>query len=139
MAGLAVIAGAIASIARLKQCKSDALEFMGIIVGAILLQPLVFFACYFSLLHSPRHLLETAERLRMTSLQSIYSRTLPIVMATVALCAGFYFVIPDLSVSDRILVIVFIGLASLTVPHMLLDALAAPAQVNGQQAATLAG
>jgi hypothetical protein len=76
------------------------------------------------LLHSPRHLLETARDLGLTSFRSIALRNLPILAATLALAVLFYLHLQVTPSSGRILMTVFIGLAALTVPHMLLDALA---------------
>jgi len=128
LAAIAVVVGLVGAILQFKQCKTDMLEFLAIVVAAILLGPLVFFTCYFSLLHSPRHLLETSAELGITTLRSICVKTLPIVAATVALCGVLYFVLPGASISGRILMTVFIGLASLTIPHMLLDSLASSPQ-----------
>jgi Brp/Blh family beta-carotene 15,15'-monooxygenase len=102
----------------------DLFELLAIMTGALLLSPLVFFTCYFTLLHSPRHLLETAEGLGMTRLKNIYLATLPVLLATLLLGAVAYGLLPHIGTPARLLRIVFIGLAALTVPHMLLDTLA---------------
>jgi Brp/Blh family beta-carotene 15,15'-monooxygenase len=119
-AGIAAVGAAL----RFRQRRSDALELFTIVAGALLLKPLVFFTCYFALLHSPRHLLETAERLGMTSLKRIYRATLPVVLATLVLAGFASSLLPRIGMDARVLRIVFIGLAALTVPHMLLDTLA---------------
>jgi len=104
--------------------RNDFFELLTITAGALLLHPLVFFTCYFTLLHSPRHLLETAEGLGMMRLKNIYLATLPVLLATLLLGAIAYGLLPDIGTNARLLRIVFIGLAALTVPHMLLDTLA---------------
>ncbi len=125
-----VLAPAAAAIAlagaalRVRHRSSDTWELLTIAAGSLLLQPLVFFTCYFALLHSPRHLLETAHGLGMTSLKRIYQATLPVVLATLFLAAIAYGLLPRIGLDARLLRIVFIGLAALTVPHMLLDTLA---------------
>lgn len=124
LAPLGVIAGGVGALLQLKQRKSDMAEFVAIVGGALLLEPLVFFTCYFSLLHSPRHLLETAQDLGLTSFRSIALKTLPILVATLALAALFHRNLRGAGSSERIVMTVFIGLAALTVPHMLLDTLA---------------
>jgi Brp/Blh family beta-carotene 15,15'-monooxygenase len=115
--GIAAVGAAL----QFRQRKSDALELLSLVAGALLLQPLVFFTCYFALLHSPRHLLETAEGLGMTSLKRVYLATLPIVLATLLLAGLAYSLLPHIGTDARLLRIVFIGLAALTVPHMLLE------------------
>jgi Brp/Blh family beta-carotene 15,15'-monooxygenase len=124
LAPLAVVAGGVGALRQFKQRRSDLKEFLAIVVGALLLEPLVFFTCYFSLLHSPRHLLETARNLRLTSFRRIALKSLPILAATLALAVLLYLYLQGAPSSGRILMTVFIGLAALTVPHMLLDALA---------------
>ncbi len=130
LAPLAVVAGGVGALLQFKQRRSDLEELLAIVAGAILLEPLVYFTCYFSLLHSPRHLLETARDLGLTSFRSIALRSLPILAATLALAVLFYLHLQGTPSSGRILMTVFIGLAALTVPHMLLDALASK---NGKQ------
>jgi hypothetical protein len=76
------------------------------------------------LLHSPRHLLETAEDLGLTNFRSIALKSLPTLAATLVLAVLFYLHLHGAPASGRILMTVFVGLAALTVPHMLLDTLA---------------
>jgi Brp/Blh family beta-carotene 15,15'-monooxygenase len=86
---------------------------------AWLSHPLVYFALYFSLSHSPRHLrqqwaqLSSTERRPALFLVSLFT-VLPIVAALLAapLLSGHW--------SERIIALVFIGLAALTMPHMML-------------------
>jgi len=126
LAVMAVTAGGAAAITQFKQRSNDAFEFVTIVIGATLLGPLVFFTCYFCLLHSPRHLLETAEELGLGSLRRVYILTIPTVLATIVLAAAVWFLLTDVSSSARILTLVFVGLASLTVPHMILERLTEP-------------
>jgi Brp/Blh family beta-carotene 15,15'-monooxygenase len=124
LAPVAVLAGGVGGLLQFKQHRRDLVEFLAIVAGALLLEPLVFFTCYFSLLHSPRHLLETAQDLGLTNFRSIAKSSLPILAATLALAALFYLQLRGAPISGRIVRTVFIGLAALTVPHMLLDTLA---------------
>lgn len=124
--GFAPVAVGVALIGatfQFKQRTTDIVELLTIVASALLLEPLVFFTCYFALLHSPRHLLETAEGLGLTTLKHIYQTTLPVVLATLLLAGIAYGLLPRISIDARFLRIVFIGLAALTVPHMLLDTL----------------
>jgi len=124
LAPIAVAVGGAGAILQFKKSRKDLLEFLTIVVGALLLEPLVFFTCYFSLLHSPRHLLETAQGLGLSNFQSIVRKSLPILIATLALGVLFYLNLRDASMSGRIVMTVFVGLAALTVPHMLLETIA---------------
>jgi Brp/Blh family beta-carotene 15,15'-monooxygenase len=118
--GIAVVGLAV----HFRRRRSDALELLTMVAGALLLEPLVFFTCYFALLHSPLHLLETAKELGMTSLKRVYRSTFPVVLATLVLAGLAYDLLPHMGMDARLLRIIFIGLAALTVPHMLLDTLA---------------
>ena len=103
-------------------------------LAAVVLPPLLFFVAYFCFLHAPRHM-----RLSLGSLQdrglALWSSA---VLATITLLAatGAFFAMPaGFSVSDALLSVIFIGLASLTVPHMILVDLwhaAAPAGAEMQ-------
>jgi Brp/Blh family beta-carotene 15,15'-monooxygenase len=124
LAPVAVGIALIGATLQFQRHRNDFFELLAITAGAMLLQPLVFFTCYFTLLHSPRHLLETAEGLGMTRLRSIYVAMLPVLLATLLLGAIAYRLLPHIGTNARLLRIVFIGLAALTVPHMLLDTLA---------------
>jgi Brp/Blh family beta-carotene 15,15'-monooxygenase len=116
-AGIAAVGAGL----QFRRRKSDALELLSIAGGALLLHPLVFFTCYFALLHSPCHLFETARKLGITSLTRLYLATLPVLLATLLLGGLAYALLPDIGMAARVLRIVFVGLAALTVPHMLLD------------------
>jgi Brp/Blh family beta-carotene 15,15'-monooxygenase len=124
LAPVAVGIALIGAVLQFHRHRHDFFELLTIMTGALLLHPLVFFTCYFTLLHSPRHLLETAEGLGMTRLKNIYLATLPVLLATLLLGAIAYGLLPHVGTNARLLRIVFIGLAVLTVPHMFLDTLA---------------
>jgi Brp/Blh family beta-carotene 15,15'-monooxygenase len=122
---VAVAAGCAAiADAAWRRCWNDLMEQLCIVAGAILLQPLLFFVCYFALLHSPRHLLQTARSVGISRVTTIARVTAPILLATFLLAAAFLAVLPGKRIDERILYVVFVGLAALTVPHMILERLA---------------
>lgn len=123
LAVVAVIAVGASGVVQFRRRRSDLYEFIAIVAGAILLAPLVSFTCYFCLLHSPRHLLQTAEELGVAGLRSLSMAVAPLVLATLVLGGSFWFLLPGISPPDRVLTLIFVGLASLTVPHMILDRL----------------
>ena len=99
---------------------------LGIEVGllavlALLLPPLVFFVVYFCALHSPRHLIDTIAGLPAAIRPSVLPVAAAITATTVAAgaAAGAMLSAP---VDATVLRVVFIGLAALTVPHVLLIA-----------------
>ncbi|MFT6179245.1 MAG: Brp/Blh family beta-carotene 15,15'-monooxygenase [Akkermansiaceae bacterium] len=94
-----------------------AAELAVLAISALTLPPLVFFLLYFCSLHSPRHLIETTQGMnRMTATTTALGLTL----LTVGLGALFFVLLPSAQFDQRLLQITFIGLAVLTVPHMIL-------------------
>jgi Brp/Blh family beta-carotene 15,15'-monooxygenase len=93
------------------------LEFACTALAAFFLEPIPFFILYFCTQHSPRHLIETCTGLPARHL-------LPTAIAFTLLAIGMavlvYEVLPTVPKTDGIVQVVFVGLAILTVPHMLL-------------------
>lgn len=111
--GLAVLAA--------RRAPHEALELGLVALLALTTPPLVFFIVYFCTLHSARHLREgfVEEReqpRRLTALVIVAYTVIPLLAAGAFLTttAG------AASLDDQLLRVVFIGLAALTVPHMLL-------------------
>ena len=100
------------------------LELFGLLLLAWVLPPLFFFAVYFCGLHSPRHIIESARVLRWHT-RAVRMTALGISIITVAAALGIYVSLPAIDATPRLLAVIFIGLAALTVPHMLLLELAA--------------
>ena len=96
-----------------------ALEIMAIGLLTWIATPLLSFAIYFCAMHSPRHILRTRQ----------YAGVAPGRMALVALLPlasvlgfgglGWYF-LPSPSIDERMLQLLFVTLAALTLPHMVL-------------------
>ena len=97
-----------------------------LVAGAALLHPLAYFIAYWCFLHSPRHLELAARDLGLNSWRERLRAVAPTTLATYALAlAALPFLIG--MPSDAILMrIIFIGLAALTVPHMILEFIASP-------------
>jgi len=92
-------------------------ELAVLAAAVVVLPPLVFFLLYFCGLHSPRHLLHAAQGLnRNVALTTAIGLTI----LTVALGALLFVLAPPGPLDDRLLQLTFIGLAVLTVPHMIL-------------------
>ena len=97
----------------------DGLELVVLLVGALFLPPLMFFLIYFCALHSPRHFLAiwraSADRRQAARIAVGYTiASLIIAMAAILAFGGAAEIVTSL---QRV---VFIGLAALTVPHMIL-------------------
>jgi beta-carotene 15,15'-dioxygenase len=103
--------------------KHDKKPMLGLLLSlpvAIGLPPLLSFSLYFSLLHAPRQSAALSQQLPdwWKHPAVIFVQSLTWVMAI----AWLYFSAMP-SVSDSLAVIIIIGMAALTVPHMLLDVL----------------
>jgi Brp/Blh family beta-carotene 15,15'-monooxygenase len=98
------------------------LEFASLLALAYVAQPLVYFALYFCALHSLRHLAglfrhaPPADQARLWRMTIVYS------VATVFLAGVLWVLWSQMPADTLILRLVFIGLAAVTVPHMLLMA-----------------
>jgi Brp/Blh family beta-carotene 15,15'-monooxygenase len=124
---VALIAAPIAVFSALIQWRhrtTDLLEIVAIVGGALVLHPLLFFVCYFCLLHSPRHLFETARATGVSTAGELVRAALPALILSVAGGLVFWVSLPPGTGDDRILRVIFIGLAALTIPHMILAAVA---------------
>lgn len=119
----AVVAALVAASSRSKFRVSKLLELLTVVVGSLVLPPLLFFTCYFCLLHSPRHLMQTARALNLRGIRDIVRSAAPTVLATLVLAVGLWSFLPGSVYSQKLIQLVFIGLAALTMPHMVLTEL----------------
>jgi len=97
------------------------LELAGIWIGAAILPPLLYFIAYFCLLHSLRHMRDTLQALpeRKAALRAAGGiMVVSLLGASIAL--GLFLHVDGVDLESSVLRVVFIGLAALTVPHMLL-------------------
>lgn len=119
----AIFVSALCLVVNLRRAPWVTVEYALLVATALITPPLLYFVVYFCLLHSPRHFLLTADHLKLTPLQALRA-TWPILMSTLAMAALGALVLAVLTPAfePATLQIVFIGLAALTVPHMLLTA-----------------
>ncbi len=101
------------------------IELLTIVLLFVWLPPLAAFALYFGLLHSVRHLLTVARDCSLTSTRNkltfLVANTLPITLFVLTAALLVYLLMPEGRAYDqRLIQILFIGLAALTVPHMVL-------------------
>ena len=119
----AIIASALCLLVNLRHAPWVAVEYALLVATALVTPPLIYFVIYFCALHSPRHFLLTADQLGLTPLQALRAAS-PILVATLAMTAlgAIVLAVFTPAFDQATLQIVFIGLAALTVPHMLLTA-----------------
>ncbi len=118
-AGMAAVA-----LVALRRSRATAIELTAVAVLALLLPPLVYFIVYFCALHSLRHLRIAARdadadsRRRMAGVALLYT-TLTLMAAALAWPWLTPTGAPASVPGTDLLRLVFIGLAALTLPHML--------------------
>jgi beta-carotene 15,15'-dioxygenase len=102
------------------------LDFFSIIVLNYFLTPLIAFTVYFCFLHSFRHSISLITKLNENSLQigaiTFIKKAMPLTILTAILyIVSLYILSNYYQFNDAILKVIFIGLASLTFPHILLE------------------
>ncbi|MEZ7847394.1 MAG: Brp/Blh family beta-carotene 15,15'-monooxygenase [Polaromonas sp.] len=96
-----------------------ALEVLAVSVLTFTASPLLGFTIFFCCMHSPRHILRTKIYAGMTLQRLAVVAVLPM-LAVLLMAAGGWYLLPDLPVDERIIQFMFVALAALTVPHMVL-------------------
>ena len=98
-------------------------EVAAVVVAFAALPPLVAFAFYFLVVHSPRHMAELARRHAGDDASQGWrwalARSVPLSLMTFALGAALFWSL-DGTLEERFLRTTYWGLAALTVPHMIL-------------------
>lgn len=123
----AIVAMLIGAALALRRRPTDALEILLATTLALVAPPLIFFALYFCALHSARHLrhgfAEERGSGRLAVLITVAYTVIPIVAVGILTAVFVGDFAPGGSLADGwIIRLVFIGLAALTVPHMIVIA-----------------
>ena len=101
-------------------------DFISIVLLNYFLSPLIAFTIYFCFLHSFRHSISLMDELDKDSFKNgayiFIKKAIPLTLLTaIFYIISLYFLSNYYQLSDAILKIIFIGLASLTFPHILLE------------------
>ncbi len=101
-------------------------DYFSILIINYYFSPLIAFTIYFCFLHSIRHsitlMLELDKNDLNIGFRLFLKKALPLTILTAAFClVGLYFLNITYTFDSSILKIIFIGLASLTFPHILLE------------------
>ena len=102
------------------------LDYFSIIILNYYFTPLIAFTIYFCFLHSIRHSISLMIELDQNNLKNglliFFKKALPLTILTAIFCLiGMYFLNKNYGFNSSILKLIFIGLASLTFPHILLE------------------
>lgn len=129
--GLALPAGAlalgmvlIASAAAAQRQWALVIELLLLVLLAFAAPPLVYFALYFCLLHSPRHMAHIFQQSPRSEHAGLVRMMGRYTAATLVGLAGLAWLWSSASTDTLLMRVVFVGLAALTVPHMALIGLA---------------
>ena len=101
-------------------------DFFSIIILNYFLSPLIAFTIYFCFLHSFRHSISLINELDKNNFKNgtyiFIKKAMPLTLLTALFYIfSLYFLSNYYQLSDSILKVIFIGLASLTFPHILLE------------------
>ena len=101
-------------------------DYFSILIINYYFSPLVAFTIYFCFLHSVRHSISLISQLDENSiangLKIFIKKALPLTILTATFCfLGLYLLNNTYNFDSSVLKIIFIGLASLTFPHILLE------------------
>ena len=109
-----------AAARQVKKNLVSSLEMVSVAALAIFASPLVAFCVFFCGMHSIRHILRTHDYSEKKSyLHLLQLALLPFLLTLAGASAGWY-LLSDASFDGRVVQLVFVSLAALTVPHMLL-------------------
>ena len=102
------------------------LDYFSVLILNYYFSPLVAFTIYFCFLHSIRHSITLCYELDKNDiyngLKIFVKKAIPLTILTTIFCLiGLYFLNNNYDFNSSILKIIFIGLASLTFPHILLE------------------
>ena len=102
------------------------LDYFSILILNYYFSPLLAFTMYFCFLHSIRHIITLILELEKNDLnlgfKMFVKKALPLTILTISLCLiVLYFINNTYTFDSSVLKIIFIGLASLTFPHILLE------------------
>ena len=104
-----------AKTSRLAACESAALVALSLAAP-----PLAAFSVYFCAMHSPRHILRTLAGLRAAEARHALALAMWPTLTVLVTAALLAWRGSDLPVEARVMQLVFVGLAALTLPHMVL-------------------
>ena len=117
--GWPFLAGLVIAVAtRILSDWLTALELLVVGMLGLLAPPLIAFTLFFCFMHSARHIVRSMDYFRKYSSRFILVATLLPMCITLLLGLIFWNQLEDIQLDGRIIKIIFIGLAALTVPHV---------------------
>ena len=112
--------------------RSHAAETLAGLAGMIALPPIIGFALYFCLSHSPKHLASAVRSARNGLFGHRRIEMTVVTLAALAIAVWVYSGVTPISVSEGAIAASFITLSILTVPHMLVPMIVAAFERRGR-------
>ncbi len=106
-----------------KKLRKGVIEILFLLIIFYFLDPLLSFAIYFCFFHTYKHLKHLIKNIYLNLTNKkfvIYSTLVFTIISWVGGLGIIYYLVQNLSLYESILKVIFIGLAALTLPHMLL-------------------
>ena len=106
-----------------KKLRKGVIEILFLLIIFYLFDPLLSFAIYFCFFHTYKHLKHLIKNIYLNLTNKkfvIYSTLVFTVISWVGGLVIIYYLVQNLTLYESILKVIFIGLAALTLPHMLL-------------------
>ena len=100
--------------------KHTSIELLAVGALACFAPPLLGFALFFCGMHSSRHILRTWTYAQLAERRQVAAAVVAPMLGIVCLCAIGWRVGGDMPIATKVMQLLFVGLASVTVPHMAL-------------------
>jgi beta-carotene 15,15'-dioxygenase len=113
-------ATALACVLLARTSRLAAVELLTLAALSVAAPPLVAFTVYFCAMHSPRHVLKTLASLPCAEASNALSLALWPTLAVLSALAVIAWLWSDRPIEASVMQLVFVGLAALTLPHMVL-------------------
>ena len=102
------------------------LDMLSILILNYIFSPLIAFTIYFCFLHSIRHIISISYELNpdnfLAGIRTFIKKSFPLTIVTALLyLLAIFFLSNSYGLNDVVIKVIFIGLASLTFPHILLE------------------
>lgn len=120
LAGPWLVATVLAGALQARTSRHAACEAAALAALAVTAPPLIAFTAYFCAMHSPRHVLKSLMGLPAARVRSALRLAVWPTLAVLATAALLGLLASELPMEARMMQIVFVGLAALTLPHMVL-------------------
>jgi Brp/Blh family beta-carotene 15,15'-monooxygenase len=124
-----VIVGAVLSTARFAEAGTETRnEFLIVLISAVVLPPITFFVIYFCLLHSVRHVFDIRAELTGNSVSQLLRAGWRYAAIAIFFSLAGTIAFTHIETGPAVLSSVFVSLAALTVPHIVLVDWTLPAE-----------